>query len=140
MRQGLSDDFLTFMFGYNSRKRTSVVIETVRKSLNQRFAPENVGINAITRQNFIVRHVTAFANQLYNPASQQPRAIVFCDGTYFEVEKSCNFQTQMMSYSSQKYYNLVKPGLMVALDGYILDIHRLYFSENRKFFYFRSWL
>ncbi|KYN12400.1 hypothetical protein ALC57_15429, partial [Trachymyrmex cornetzi] len=31
MRQGLSDDFLTFMFGYNSRQRTSVVIETVRK-------------------------------------------------------------------------------------------------------------
>ena len=88
------------MFGYNLRQRTSIVIETVKKSLNQRFNPENVGINTITRQNFIERHVTTFAKQLYNPEPQQLRSIVFCDGTYFEVDNSRNFQTQKMSYSS----------------------------------------
>lgn len=64
MRQGLSDDFLTFIFGYGSRQRTSTVIATVRQSLMLRFVPENLGLNAITRNDFIERHVTDFANQL----------------------------------------------------------------------------
>lgn len=132
MRQGLSDEFLTFMFGYSSRQRTSTVIQTVRTSLGQRFAPENVGIHAITREDFIERHVTDFANQLYNPEPQQSKAIVFCDGTYFEVDKSSNFKAQRLSFSTQKHYNLVKPGLIVAPNGYILDIHGPYFSDNRN--------
>ena len=41
---------------------------------------------------FINRPYILKGNELY-PEPQQPRAIVFCDGTYFEVEKSCNFQT-----------------------------------------------
>ena len=53
MRQNLSDEFLTFMFDYHSRQRTSAIIATVRKSLMHRFAPENVGIISISLQNFI---------------------------------------------------------------------------------------
>lgn len=132
IRQNLSDEFLTFMFDYKTRQSTSMVIATVRKSLMLRFAPENVGINSINRQDFIERHVTAFANQLYNPEPEQQKAIIFCDGSYLEVQKPTNFQAQRMSYSSQKHYNLVKPGLMVAPDGYILDIHGPYFSDNRN--------
>ena len=37
-----------------------------------------------------------------------------------------------MSYSSQKHDNLIKPGLMVAPNGYILDVHGPYFSDNRN--------
>lgn len=132
MRQGLSDDFLTVIFGYKSRQGTSTVIATVRKSLGQRFSLENVGINAITRDNFIERHVTEFTNQLYNSEPNISRAIVFIDGTYIKVEKSSNFQAQRLSYSTHKGYHLLKSALIVVPDGYILDIHGPYFSDSRN--------
>lgn len=80
------------MFGYGSRQRTSTVIATVRQSLMLRFVPENLGLNAITRNDFIERHVTDFANQLYNPKPDVPKVITYVDGTYVEVDKSTNFQ------------------------------------------------
>ena len=104
MRQGLADEFLTFMFGYSSRQRTSTIIATVRTSLMLRFVPTNLGFNAINRDDFIQRHVTDFANQLYNPEPDVPRAIAYIDGTYVEVEKSSNFQTARQSYSMHKHH------------------------------------
>lgn len=132
LRQGLSDDFLTMMFGYKSRQNTSSIIATVRRSLSLRFVPENIGVESITRNNFIERHVTEFSNQLYNPHPDIQRAIVFIDGTYLKVEKSSNFQAQRQSFSTQKHYNLLKPALVVAPDGYILDVHGPYFSDNHN--------
>lgn len=132
MRQGLSDDFLTTMFGYKSRQNTSSIIATVRKSLCLRFVPSNIGVDAITRNQYIERHVTEFSNQLYNIEPQVPRAIAFIDGTYLEVEKSSNFEAQRLSYSMHKNYNLLKPSITVAPDGYILDIHGPYFSDHHN--------
>lgn len=132
MRQGLSDDFLTFMFGYNTRQRTSVVIDTVRKSLMLRFVPENLGFNAITRDEFIQRHVTDFANQLYNPEPTVPRVIAYIDGTYLEVDKSSNFQTARQSYCTHKHHYLLKPATIVAPNGYFLDVHGPYFSDTQN--------
>lgn len=132
MRQGLSDDILTTMFGYKSRQNTSSVISTVRKSLCLRFVPENIGVYAITRNQFIQRHVTEFANQLYNIEPNIPRVIAFIDGTYLEVEKSSNFEAQRLSFGLHKNYNLLKPAITVAPDGYILDIHGPYFSDHHN--------
>ncbi|KMQ97459.1 hypothetical protein RF55_2196 [Lasius niger] len=43
-----------------------MAISTVRQSLMQRFVPENIGLNSITRENYIARHVPEFVNELYN--------------------------------------------------------------------------
>jgi len=64
LRQGLSDEFLCAMFQYPSRASVSGVIATVRQSLMQRFVPKNIGFNAITREEYIQRHVTPFSNEL----------------------------------------------------------------------------
>lgn len=90
LRQGLSDKFLKIIFHYPSRQSVSLTIQTVRKSLMQRFVPQNIGFQVITRNEFIERHVNDFANGLYNP---QPKVIAYVDGTYAYVHKSSNFRT-----------------------------------------------
>lgn len=130
LRQGATDDFLACIFDYPSRQAISLTISKVRRSLMQRFVPQNIGLPAINRETYINNHVTEFTNHLYNPEPNIPRAIVYVDGTYIEVEKSSNFQVARQSFSTHKRYYLVKPALLVAPNGYILDIHGPYFSDN----------
>lgn len=53
LRQGVSDEFLKVVFSYSSRQSVSMAIATVRQSLMIRFVPENIGFQAITRNEFI---------------------------------------------------------------------------------------
>ena len=96
-----------------------------------RFVPQNIGLNAITREQYIERHVTDFANTLYN-RDEARQVIAYIDGTYCYIEKSSNFQALRQSYCLHKGRHLVKPALIVAPDGYILDIHGPYFSDGRN--------
>ena len=57
-----------------------------------RFVPHNTGLNAITREQYIERHVTDFANRLYNPKPNDPVAIAYIDGMYVYMHKSSNFK------------------------------------------------
>lgn len=132
LRQGLSDDFLKVIFNYNSRQAASLAISTVRQSLMLRFVPQNIGLTAITRQEYINRHVTEFANALYNPNVENPTVIACIDGTYCYMEKSSNFQALRQSYNLHKGRHLIKPALIVAPDGYILDIHGPYFADSKN--------
>lgn len=132
LRQGLSDEFLKVIFKYPSRQATSLVIGRVRELLMQRFVPENIGFGSITREEYIQRHVTEFANELYNPEPDIPKAIAYIDGTYSKIEKSSNYRVLRQSYCIHKGYHLVKPALIVAPDGFILDIQGPYFSDSRN--------
>lgn len=127
--QRLSDEFLQAILYYPSRQTTSSVISLVRQSLMQRFTPLNIGFDAITRNDYIARHVTTFSNELYNPQPEIPRAIVSNDCTYLDIEKSSCFQVLRQSYSVHKGRHLIKPSMFVALDGYILNILGPYFSN-----------
>ena len=89
--QGLSDAFIKVIFEYSSRQAVSAVIATARQSLMQHFVPNNIGFDAIMREDYVTRHVTDFANQLYNPEPQIPRVIACIEGTYFYTHKSSNF-------------------------------------------------
>lgn len=132
MRHGLSDELLKIVSDKNTRQNVSRTISFVRKSLTQRFVPENIGLEAINRQNFIDRHVTPFANELYNDNPNDPKAIVLVDGTYSYIQKSGNYRSLRQSFSVHKGRHLVKPVLVVAPDGYILDIHGPYFADGKN--------
>lgn len=132
LRQGLSDEFLTVMFQYHDRPSVSKVIKTVRLSLMARFVPENIGLGAITRHDYIRLHVTEFANYLYNDEPDNPVAISYIDGTYTYCHKSTNFRSLRQTYCRHKNRHLVKPALVVAPDGYILDIQGPYFSDAQN--------
>lgn len=132
MHHGLSDQLLSILFNYSTRQSISMLVSTVRQSLNLRFVPENIGLGAINREQFIARHVTPFANELYNENPNEPKAIAIVDGTYSYVEKFGNYRSLRQSYSIHKGRHLVKPVLLVASDGYILDIHGPYFANARN--------
>lgn len=132
LRQGLSDDFLRVLFEYPTRQAVSLAVSTVRKSLMQRFVPESIGFDAITREQYIDRHVSEFANALYNNEQDVSRVIAEMDGTYLYTEKSSNYRTLRQSFSLHKHRHLVKPVLIVAPDGYILDIQGPYFADARN--------
>ncbi|KAM0727894.1 hypothetical protein ACS0PU_005363 [Formica fusca] len=129
LRQGLSDEFLKVLFQYSSRQAVGLAIANVRQSLLYRFVPANIGFQAITREQYIVDHVTSFANELYNPEPDSPRVIAYIDGTYSYIQKSSNFRVLRQSYSIHKSRHLIKPALTVAPDGYILAIQGPYFSD-----------
>lgn len=131
LRQGLSDDFLQVIFEYSSRQATSMAISTVRQSLMQRFVPENIGLNSITKENYIARHIPEFVNELYNANPNISRVIGAIDGTYSYIPKSSNFRTLRQSFSILKSRYLLKLVLIVAL-GFILDIQGPYFSDSRN--------
>lgn len=109
-----------------------MAISTVRQFLMQRFVPENIGLNSITKENYIVRHVPEFVNELYNANPNISRVIAAIDGTYSYIPKSSNFRTLRQSFSIHKSRHLLKPVLIVALDGFILDIQGPYFSDSRN--------
>lgn len=132
LRQGLSDDFLSVLFQYPTRQVTSLAVATTRQSLMQRFVPTNIGFESITREQYIERHVSEYPNILYNPEPDIPRAIVKVDGTYSYIPKSSNFRALRQSFSLHKGRHLVKPALIVAPDGYILEIQGPYFSDTRN--------
>lgn len=132
MKQGLSDNFLKIIFDYSNRQTVSSVVTYVRTSLLQRFVPTNIGPKSITRQEFIMQHVTEFANELYNPQPEEPRAVAVIDSTYAYIHKSNNFRVLRQSYSVHKNRHLLKPTLVVAPDGYILMIFGPYFSDAQN--------
>lgn len=92
LKQGLSDDFLKLIFNYNSRQAVSMAISTVRKSLMIRFVSQNIGLNAITREQYIQQHVTEFANTLYNEKENVRKVIACIDGTYSYIEIQAIFK------------------------------------------------
>jgi hypothetical protein len=117
LKYDLSDDLLKVLLSYNSRV-------SVRTSLSQRFVLENLGPASI--------FLLYFANQLYNPDPENRRAIIYVDGTYLKIPKSSNFRSLPQSYCLHKGYHLLKPALVVAPDGYILDVDGPYFSDSRN--------
>lgn len=132
VRQGLPDEFLKVIFQFSTRQAVSLAIATVRQSLMLRFVPQKLGLGCITPEEFIQRHVTPFANELYNPEPEIPKVIVYMDGKYIRIHKCSNFRTLRQSFCLYKGHHLVKPALIVAPNGYILDVHGPYFSDARN--------
>ncbi|KAJ8685806.1 hypothetical protein QAD02_021599 [Eretmocerus hayati] len=103
LHQGLSDEFLKVLFEYRTRQATSLAMATTRQSLMQRFVPTNIGFGSITREEFIQRHVTEFAHELYNPHPEESQAILIIDVT-----------------------------LIIGSDGHILDVRDPHFADARN--------
>ncbi|KAJ8685550.1 hypothetical protein QAD02_021343 [Eretmocerus hayati] len=132
LHQVLSDEFLEVLFEYSTRQATSLAMATARQSLMQRFVPTNIGFGSITREEFIQRHVTEFANVLYNPHPEEPQAILIIDGTYSYIFKSMNFRVLRQTYSHHKGRHLAKPALIVGPDGHIVGVQDPHFADARN--------
>lgn len=96
------------------------LLKAAREALLSLFVPQHLGINHITRQQIINRNLVIPEGLFGNREERVP--IVICDGTYIYLQKSSNYLFQKKTYSLHKYRNLVKPFLIVATDGHIIDV------------------
>lgn len=94
-------------------------IKHARNCLKAQYVPLHLGINHITRESLSSRNLL-IPQGLFGTDGNNP--IILLDGTYVYLQKSSNYLFQKKTYSLHKFSNLVKPFLMVASDGYILDI------------------
>lgn len=117
MRTGESDVRLSTLLDV-PRSTLERLMNKCREILVQDFVPVNLGITHISRENLMDHNLT-IPNGIYN--QNYSNAIIICDGTYININKSANYSFQKDTYSLHKYKNLLKPFLFVANDGYILD-------------------
>lgn len=114
----LSDDFLNAMFGYSSRAAVRAAVSRVRKALVERFVPQYLGLQAITRDELIAKHVPEYAQILYNPYRENKVVVLIVDGTYVYVPKSANYRVLRKTFCVHKGAHLV--------------IHGPYFSDGKN--------
>ncbi|XP_047024539.1 uncharacterized protein LOC124633388 [Helicoverpa zea] len=117
MRTGESDVRLSTLLDV-PRSTLERLMNKSREILVQDFVPMHLGITHISREN-LMNHNLTIPNGIYN--ENFTNAIIICDGTYININKSSNYSFQKDTYSLHKYKNLLKPFLFVACDGYILD-------------------
>ena len=98
MCQNLSDNFFKIIFQFSSRQVVSLSIDTVRRSLMLRFVPHTIGLNAITREQYIEKGGTDLANRHFNPNPNDPVATAYINGTYVYMHKSSYFRELRQSY------------------------------------------
>lgn len=104
-------------------------MKTAKELLTEHFVPRFLGVAAISREHFIRDHCPEFHHVLYN--RDKPRVVIlYVDGTYIDIPKSSNFRVLRQSYSLHKHKHLLKAIMIVAPDGYILDVHGPYFSDS----------
>lgn len=89
--------------------------------MREAFVSKYLGIENISKEDIIENHTTVFARELLASGSDDT-AILLLDGTYIYIQKSSKYTFQMRSYSVYKGCQLVKPLMIVASDGYIIDI------------------
>lgn len=96
----------------------STYIKNVRICLTEHYVPLHLGISHMSRAALSARNLM-IPQGLFG--TQQNNPIVICDGTYIYIQKSSNYLFQKKTWSLHKYQNLVKPFLIVATDGHIID-------------------
>ena len=64
LRLGLTNDILTPLFHFPSKRAISRTFHAVRESLQEQFVPKRIGFGRISRQEIIDRHSTEIVKNL----------------------------------------------------------------------------
>ncbi|CAH2092630.1 unnamed protein product [Euphydryas editha] len=129
LRTGLSYKVLSTLFCL-PKIAVSRCISTVRDIMMSEFVPKYLGVDHVSREDFMKMHTRPFAKELFCP--NEEKVIVVADGTYIYIEKSGNYRFQRRTYSLHKGRPLVKPMMIVSTTGYILEILGPYFADGRN--------
>lgn len=125
IKTGLDQDTIGIHFEI-SQQQVSRYCEQARAALLKDFVQKNLGVYHLSRNEWI-RHNSVIASKLFIQNSvQKQQLIVVADGTYLFCQKSSNNTFQRKTYSQQKKTHLVKPFVVCATDGYIIDIFGLH--------------
>ena len=89
----------------------------------QKLIDDNIGARRMSRLEWI-NHNTQIVNELFVENDNQ--LVLIADGTYCFYQKSQNNQFQRHTYRGSKKRHLVKPFVVCAADGTIIDIYGFY--------------
>jgi hypothetical protein len=92
--------------------------KAAREALTAEMVPRHLGISRMTRD-ILRSHLTTVAEELFCDGG---KVAVVADGTYTYIQKSSNYAFQRSSYSGHKHRPLLKPFMICAPDGYIIDV------------------
>jgi hypothetical protein len=123
LKTGLDQKNIATIFQIGTQQEVSRILAQVKESLMKGFVPQNLVAKALERSDWII-HNSYISKQLFNLNDEQ--LVLIADGTYCYCQKSSNNLFQRKSYSVQKKTHLVKPFVICATDGHIVDIYGLF--------------
>lgn len=123
LKTGLDYRTIASIFSLDQFQTVGRYCSQVRNSLSKDFTPKYLGASHLNREEWI-SHNSTIVNHLFTDNDQQ--LAIIADGTYCYCQKSTNNYFQRKSYSMQKKRHLIKPFVICAADGHILDVYGLY--------------
>jgi hypothetical protein len=94
------------------------------------YEPHHLGFSHIDHETFVREHNTPLAKTLFT--GNEKSAVLVLDGTYIYIQKSSNYKFQRVSYSLHKHRPLIKMMVIVAPDGYILNVLGPYRADGKN--------
>ncbi|CAG2251516.1 unnamed protein product [Mytilus edulis] len=130
LRTGLSNSILATLFSLEIHQIQRAT-HAARSSLMKSFVPKFLGFQHMSHEKFTRDHTTPTARTLFAD-DQQETGILVLDGTYIYLQKSSHHHFQKQTYSMHKGRSLVKPMMIVATDGYILNVLGPYYADGHN--------
>jgi hypothetical protein len=127
LRKGSDQQTLALLIGKNeTQSDVSYYLDRIRKLIYRDFVPHFLGANK-GKESFLTHNIKM--TNLLNVLNENDLVLV-ADGTYTRLEKSANNDFQYNSYSTQKKDSLIKPFIICAADGYIVDCYGPFFPRD----------
>jgi hypothetical protein len=123
LKSGLDYRTISTIFGIDTFQKVGHYCDQVRTAMLNDFVPNNLGVNHLTRQEWINEN-TVLAKKLFDVSDKQLTLIA--DGTYVYCQKSANNTLQRRTYSTQKSRHLGKPFVICTPNGKIVDVYGLF--------------
>ncbi|CAF1045047.1 unnamed protein product [Brachionus calyciflorus] len=114
-------------FGIENRQKISNICIQVRKAMIKDFVPNFLGARSLTREEWLEQN-TGIIKKLFD-LSEQQFAIV-ADGTYCYCQKSSSNFVQRKLYSGHKKRHLIKPFVITAANGKIIDVYGPFYEVD----------
>ncbi|XP_061171659.1 uncharacterized protein LOC133181135 [Saccostrea echinata] len=131
LKSGLSNGILATLCGMRTRRQVAEVVKSARVAMVKDFVPLNLGFQHVSRDRIVNHHTTDISKQLFtDPISDT--VVLVLDGTYIYIQKSSSYKFQRLTYSMHKNRPLVKPFIITATDGYIVDVVGPFFANGRN--------
>jgi hypothetical protein len=119
LSKGIDQCTLSMLKSNTSQQQISHYLSQIRIAINNDFVPFFLG--AKKDKEYFIQHNTESIKALHNLDNETLAIVV--DGTYTKLEKSSNNDFQYLSYSMQKFHNLIKPFIICCADGYFIDCY-----------------
>ncbi|CAF1052181.1 unnamed protein product [Brachionus calyciflorus] len=123
LKTGLDQNTIANIFDIEYRKNVSNICAQVRNAMLKDFVPQYLGAKRFVRDQWLGQN-TEMVNSLFDLTDD--RFAVIADGTYCYCQKSSNNMVQRKLYSGHKKRPLVKPFVITASNGKIIDVYGNY--------------